>query len=62
VLCGHRLRAGQPRNYYHGQLAHQKCVSRHRRGSAPPAPQQHSCDDMEDGLHALRTAALQLLH
>jgi hypothetical protein len=60
-LCGSQLRVGQSRNYHNGQLAHQKCVSRHRRATAPLAVPQPSDDAMEDGLHALHSAAQLLL-
>jgi len=65
VLCGRRLASKQPRHAYAGGEAHRRCYDKHRRPAsahmAVPAQPRQSADAMQDGLHALSSAAQLLL-
>jgi hypothetical protein len=64
ALCRRRIEHGQRTRRQDGALVHDHCVPRSYRPAsaraAVPASPQHSDDAMEDGQHALRSAALLL--
>jgi hypothetical protein len=61
TLCLGRIERGQPRHACAGGEAHRSCYDKRRRHTAVPAVPQGSDDAMDDGLHALHSAALLLL-